>query len=158
LHRCRERLFSLKVADSTGVEMTGGSLLMRTLILRRLLRRHVLASDEKYVGVLLPPSSGAFVVNAALAVDRRVAVNLNYTVSSAVMNECIRQAGIKHVLTSRKVMEKFDFDIEAELVYLEDFRERVTLADKLTSALAAYTVPASLLARALQFHTVSADD
>ena len=42
LRNCRKHLFEMKVADSTGVEMTGGSLLMRTLIFRRILtaRRH----------------------------------------------------------------------------------------------------------------------
>ena len=49
----------------------------------------VLADDEKYIGLLLPPSVAAVVVNAALALDCRVAVNLNYTVSSEVMNACI---------------------------------------------------------------------
>ena len=64
-------------------------LLTRTLVLRRLLRRHVLAADEQFVGVLLPPSVGGVVTNAALAIDRRMAVNLNYTASSEVMNSCI---------------------------------------------------------------------
>ena len=82
-----------KVADSTGVELSGAGLLMRTLMVRRLLRREVLAADERNVGVLLPPSVGGVVVNAALAIDGRVAVNLNYTVTSDVMNDCIAQCG-----------------------------------------------------------------
>ncbi len=46
---------------------------MRTLVLRRFLVREILAADEKYVGVLLPPSAAGVVVNAALplaAADR----------------------------------------------------------------------------------------
>ena len=42
----------------------------------------MLDQDEHYVGVLLPPSVGAVVTNAALALDRRIAVNLNYTASA----------------------------------------------------------------------------
>ena len=61
----------------------------------------------------------------ALALDRRISANLNYTVSSDVMNACIEQAGIKHVLTSRKFMDKMDFKLDAELVYLEDFKDKV---------------------------------
>ena len=60
-----------------------------------------------------------------------MAVNLNYTVSSEVMNDCIAQCGIRHVLTSRRVMERFDLKLDAELVYLEDFLDKITLADKL---------------------------
>ena len=58
LRMCRRRMRRPKVADSTGVELTGAGLLMRTLIVRRLLRRHVLAADEQHVGVLLPPTVG----------------------------------------------------------------------------------------------------
>ena len=54
---------------------------MRSLVLRRLLMREVLQEDEKHVGVLLPPSVGAVVTNAALTLAKRVAVNLNYTTS-----------------------------------------------------------------------------
>ena len=54
-----------------------------------------------------------------------------------VMNDCIRQCDIRHVLTSRRVMEKFDFEIKADLVYLEDFKQKATLIDKLLCATAA---------------------
>ena len=56
----------------------------------------------------LPPSVGGVVANAALPLCGRIPVNLNYTVSSEVMNNCIAQCGIKHVLTSRQVMKKLE--------------------------------------------------
>ena len=58
------------------------------------------------MGVLLPPSVAAVVANAALAIDRRVAVNLNYTMTPEVINDCISQCGIRHVFSSRRVMER----------------------------------------------------
>ena len=84
-----------KIADSTGAELTGHQLLMRTLVLRRFLVREILAADETYVGVLLPSSAAGVVVNAALPLARRIAVNLNYTLSANVMNNCIKQCGIR---------------------------------------------------------------
>lgn len=153
LRNCRRRGSTSKVADSSGADLSGRQLLLRTLALRRLLLRHVLEPDEKHVGLLLPPSVGATVVNAALPLCGRVPVNLNYTVSSDVMNNCIRQCGIRHVLTSRKFMEKLDergeLKIDVPLVYLEDFADKVTLVDKLAAALGAYVTPLSLLARQL---------
>ena len=86
--------------------------------------------------------------NLALAFDRRIAINLNYTVSSDVMHQCIELAGIRRVLTSRRVMEKLDLRLDAEVVYLEDLRPQVKLADKLFSLFAAYVCPASWLSRA----------
>ncbi|HEX3726637.1 MAG TPA: AMP-binding protein [Pirellulales bacterium] len=158
LRRCRKALFAEKVVDSTGMRMTGGSLLMRTLIFRRLLLREVLAPDEQFVGLLIPPSVGGILANAAVTLGRRVAVNLNYTVSSDILNYCIAQCGIRHVLTSRKFMERFDFKLNAELIYLEDLRERVTLADKLVTALSTYLVPAAVLERTMGLDKIKLDD
>src|SRR5437870_5096086 len=93
LRKCHASLFSKKVADSTGVEMSGGSLLMRTLIFRRLLLRGVFEPDEKFVGLLVPPSAGGVLANAAVTLCHRIAVNLNYTVSSDILNYCIELCG-----------------------------------------------------------------
>ncbi len=158
IRACKKRKFQPKIADSTGAELTGGSTLMRALILRRLLRRQVLQADEAYVGLLLPPSTGSVLANLAVTLDRRVAVNLNYTVSSDVMNECIRQAGIRHVLTSRKVMEKLDLKLEAPIVYLEDLREHLRTSDKLVASIAAYVLPAGMLSSWLGLHKNRPDD
>ncbi len=155
---CKKRKRGSKIADSTGIELTGGGLLMRSLILRRLLLRHILADDERFVGLLLPPSAGGVVANMALALDRRVPVNLNYTVTTEVINDCIAQAGIKHVLTSRKFMEKVNLEPDAEIVYLEDFRNKPTLGDKVNGVLNAYLMPAGMLERSLGLQKVQPDD
>jgi acyl-[acyl-carrier-protein]-phospholipid O-acyltransferase/long-chain-fatty-acid--[acyl-carrier-protein] ligase len=148
----------VKVADSTGVECTGGTLLMRSLIFRRLLLRDVLAEDERFVGVLLPPSVGAVLANAALALCRRVTVNLNFTVTSDILNYCIRESGIRHVLTSRRFMEKMNFDVDANLVYLEDLKETVRLSDKLAGAVGAFVTPVWWLERRLGLTAIAPGD
>ncbi|MFO0816489.1 MAG: acyl-[ACP]--phospholipid O-acyltransferase [Pirellulales bacterium] len=158
IRRAKQRKFKLKVADSLGTEVSGGQMLMRALILRRLLRKHVLAADERYVGLLLPPSAGGSIANAALALDRRISVNLNYTVTSDVMNACIKQAGIRHVLTTRRFLERFDFKLDAEIVFLEDLRDKLSLADKLITGLQTYALPAAMIERSLKLHEVTADD
>jgi acyl-[acyl-carrier-protein]-phospholipid O-acyltransferase / long-chain-fatty-acid--[acyl-carrier-protein] ligase len=158
IRRCKSRKWRSKVADTMGADLTGGQLLMRTLILRRLLRR-VLADDEKVVGLLLPPSAPGFIANMSLTLDGRVTANLNYTVSSEVMNKCIRAGGIKRIITSRKFMSKMSFSgLEAELVYLEDFKDKVTLADKIAGATAAYAMPAAAIERSLGLGRIKADD
>ncbi|MDX1947628.1 MAG: AMP-binding protein, partial [Pirellulaceae bacterium] len=158
LRRAKGRKRTSKIADTMGGDLTGGDALLRALILRRLLRRHTLAADEQYVGVLLPPSTTGFLANMALSLDRRVAVNLNYTVSSDVMNACIKMAGIKHVITSQKFMSKMDLKLDAPLVYLEDFKDKPTAADKLAGFLGSYVVPAWILERGLGLTSVKADD
>jgi len=160
LRKCRKSLFRFKMADSTGAELTGGTLLMRTLILRRLLLREVFQPDERYVGVLIPPTVGGVVTNAAITLAGKVTVNLNYTVTNEILNTCIRKAGIRHVLTTRKVLEKFDFQLEgdAEFVFLDDLREKITTADKLSSVALAYAAPMPILERILGVHKMTGDD
>jgi acyl-[acyl-carrier-protein]-phospholipid O-acyltransferase/long-chain-fatty-acid--[acyl-carrier-protein] ligase len=156
---CKKRLFGRKLSDSTGRELTGGKLLAGTMIMRRLLNRKVLSKDEKYVGVLLPPSVPASVVNIALAMDHRVSVNLNYTVSSEVANHCCRDAGLKHVITSRKFMEKIELEItDAEVIYLEDIAGDVTAWDKAICAAAAYTMPKAVLSKRFGLDKIKGDD
>lgn len=158
IRSCKRQRFRFKAADSAGASGTGGVVLLRSLIARRLLSRHVLAADESRVGVLLPPSFGGVVINMALALDRRVAINLNYTVSNAILNHCIEAAGIRHVLTSRKVLEKLDFRFDCEVVCLEDLKDKVSLMDKLAGAAGAYAAPARLLERQLGLNRLGPDD
>ncbi len=148
----------LQAADSLGQEVGGRELLIRTLALRRVLRREVLSDDESHVAVLLPPSVGAVAVNIALAIDQRVSVNLNYTAGSDVLNHCIESVGIKHVLTSEKFISKFDFELDAEVVQLDSLKEKVTAMDKAIAAVSATLVPAGLLSRMLGLHKVRPDD
>jgi acyl-[acyl-carrier-protein]-phospholipid O-acyltransferase/long-chain-fatty-acid--[acyl-carrier-protein] ligase len=81
---CRRRRAAPKIADSTG-----RALLTRALVLRRLLRRHLLEADEQLVGLSLPPAVGSAVLNVARTPDRRGAVYLNYTLTTDVLNACM---------------------------------------------------------------------
>lgn len=155
LRQCKSARGRVKVVDSTKQSLTGSRLLAGALALRRALRREVLGRDERRVGLLLPPSVGGCVANMALALDRRVAVNLNYTLSDDVLNVCVKKAGITHVLTSRKFLEKRPYDLQrAEWVFLDDLKEKVSAIDKLAAAIGAYVTPAFLLERQLGLHRV----
>ncbi len=163
IRACRNSMFRWKISDSSGESLRGSDVLLRSLILRRLLLREVFGSDkqhdEQYVGVLLPPTNGGVLVNAAITLARRVAVNLNYSVTQSVMDACVKRAGIKHVLTSRRVMEKFSFTFgDADVVYLEDLREKLKTIDKAIAAWQTYTVPAPLLDTLLGLQKIKADD
>ena len=82
-----------------------------------------------HVGILLPPTAAAVVTNVALTLDCRVVVNLNYTLTSELLNKCIAQAGITHVLTSRRFMERVQLKLDSELIFLEDFRTAASPID-----------------------------
>ncbi|MEW4527168.1 acyl-[ACP]--phospholipid O-acyltransferase [Maioricimonas sp. JC845] len=159
IRQCKRAPRQTKVADSTGMQMTGGKLLAASLATNRVLCRDVLAADEQNVGVLLPPAVGGAVANLALALGRRVAVNLNYTMTDDVIDYCTEQAGIRHVITSRRFLEKRPTTLKnVEFVFLEDLKEKVTSADKAFAALGAFVLPASVLERMLGLHKIKPDD
>ena len=89
---------------------------------------------------------------------RRVAVNLNYTLSNEDVNYCIRECKIKHVLTSRKFIEKRPFNLDAELVYLEDLKPQISARTKLAALLQAYVLPAFVVERLHGLTHVKPDD
>lgn len=155
---CRKRRRAPKIFDTTGATLTGGDVLVRALVLRRLLRRRSLSPDETHVGVLLPPSAAAVVTNVALTFDGRTVVNLNYSLSSNLINTCIRAAGITHVITSRRFLERVPLTLDTTIIYLEDFKDAATLVDKLAGAVLAHAVPARLLAKLLGHASDNADD
>jgi acyl-[acyl-carrier-protein]-phospholipid O-acyltransferase / long-chain-fatty-acid--[acyl-carrier-protein] ligase len=159
IRRLKRNRFSFKVAESSGsaADLTAGKLLAGSLALRKHLAR-IIGPDEKMVGILLPPAVGSVVTNFAVSLMPRVAVNLNYTLSNADVNQCIREAGIKHVLTSARFLEKRPFDLDAKVVLLEDLRPQVTGLDKLIAAFQAFVLPAFLLERMLGLQHIQPDD
>ena len=156
---CRASGGRLLVADGTGVELSGRSFLIRTLVARRFLRRKVLERNEKNVGLLLPTSVGGCIANAALALDRRVAVNLNYTFGSEVLNYCCQLAEVRRILTTRKVLERFpNLKFDAKIEFLEDVAKKATLADKLFAAFDAALLPKMLLRFKLRLRKIPASE
>jgi acyl-[acyl-carrier-protein]-phospholipid O-acyltransferase/long-chain-fatty-acid--[acyl-carrier-protein] ligase len=147
----------LKMADSLGTKLTGRELLTRILVAKRVLDR-VLGPDEKRVGVLLPPTAGAAIVNAALALSGRVAVNLNYTSTQPILDICIERAGLAHVISSPLFLSRVKLEVGDRLLDAGDLKKLATSADKLLGFLQATAVPLPLLERMLGLHRMRPDD
>ena len=143
LDTARRHWSKVGLADSTGVELTYGSALVRSLALGRALVREL--GPEPFVGLMVPPSVPAAIANIALLMMGKIPINLNYSASQAVIDAATDQAGIQHVVTSRKVIEKVKLTPKGTLVYLEDMPAKVTKLDKLWAASVAKVVPASWL-------------
>lgn len=147
-----------KAADSSGAELSARDLLIRSLALRRMLRREVLKDDETTVGLLLPPSVAGAVANVAMAMDKRVTANLNYTMPSAAVNYCVEQAGIRTIISSAKFLEKVELKLTANVVALEDVKDKVTKADKAIAFIQAVLMPTCVLKYVLGLNRIRHDD
>jgi len=135
------------LCDGTGAKLTYGETLLRAAVLGRCLSRSVAA--DPYVGVLLPPTVPAAVANLALVLQGKIPVNLNYTAGQSTIDSSIKQCGIRHVLTSPRVLEKCQLTPDANLLMLEDVARQVRWSDKLAGLTKSSLLRLGLLERLL---------
>ena len=131
------------LSDTTGKRLSHGKALIASLLLRQRIRTQLNHEDES-VGVLLPSCVGGALVNFALALDARVAVNLNFTASPHAFESAIQQSRIKVTITSRAFLDKIECPILTEkVVFLEDLGTGFTGLEKFKHALIARLFPSS---------------
>jgi acyl-[acyl-carrier-protein]-phospholipid O-acyltransferase/long-chain-fatty-acid--[acyl-carrier-protein] ligase len=65
-----------------------------------------LADDERRVGVLLPPGGAGTMINLALALDGRTAVNLNHTAGEAQVRRMCEMAGLRTIISAGAYLER----------------------------------------------------
>ncbi len=153
----RRRAKVKTLADSTGASLTGKDVLLRALVLRRLLQR-TLARNEKNVGVMLPPTVAGAVANLALALDRRVSVNLNYSLTPELIHYTIGEAGVRHVITSCAFLQRMPIDLgSATPIILEELGKQATTLDKIIAAVTS-VLPIPLMERVLGIHDIPNDE
>lgn len=104
------------------------------------------------VGVLLPNANAAVATFFALQAYGRVPAMMNFSAGAAALLSAVKTAQIKTVLSSRRFIEMGRLqDVvaaiaeHAEIVYLEDVKAQVTVADKVRGLLAS---PSRVHARA----------
>lgn len=121
--------------DVKQIEYTYQDLLKMTLVLGRLVAR--ISSENECVGLLLPNLAPTLGLLLGLGAQRRVPAMLNYTAGSDAMQAACTAAEIRLIVSSRafieqaKLADKIGALRQVQVVYLEDLREQVTLADKL---------------------------
>jgi len=157
LRACRAAAGRMKMGDSLGTRLTGRQLLTRILAARAVLER-VLPPEERNVGVLLPQTAGAAVVNAALALSGRVAVNLNYTTSQSILDVCVERAGLRHVISTPAFLERVKLTLGERFLDAAAIRARLSLADKLRAWWDATVTPLPALERRLGLDRIAPDD
>ncbi|MFM1903519.1 MAG: Bifunctional protein Aas [Planctomycetota bacterium] len=157
LRNCRSAGGRLKMADSLGTKLSGRDLLTRILVAKRVLDR-VLGVDERRVGVMLPPTAAGAIVNAALALSGRVAVNLNYTLAQPILDICIERAGLRHVISSPVFLARVKLSVGDRLLDAGDLKKLATGLDKAAGWLHATVTPLPLLERLLGLHRLRPDD
>jgi acyl-[acyl-carrier-protein]-phospholipid O-acyltransferase/long-chain-fatty-acid--[acyl-carrier-protein] ligase len=133
VQEARKHWYENAVSDGTGARLPYGQTLVRSAVLGRFLARTV--GEDSYVGILLPPMVPSAVVNLALVLQGKIPVNLNYTAGQGMIDSAISQCGIRHVITSAKVLDRFRVRPQSTLLLLEDLAKQIPWSDKLAGAL-----------------------
>lgn len=108
---------------------------------------------EEAIGIMLPSGAGAVIAFYAVSAYGRVPAMLNFTAGSRNLKAAMKAANVTRIITAHKFVELAglealiaDLEQAATLIYLEDVRENLSLADKL-SALAGTFLPALIASR-----------
>ena len=145
IEAAKRRPAAFCMADSTGQELTFARALTAALLLSGEIRQ--LASNERYVGLLLPASVGGALANIATSLAGKVPVNLNFTAGHDAMAAAVERCGITTILTARAFVAKAGIETMDGMVFVEDFLKTIPLLTKLRTALAVKALPARWLAR-----------
>jgi acyl-[acyl-carrier-protein]-phospholipid O-acyltransferase / long-chain-fatty-acid--[acyl-carrier-protein] ligase len=132
------------VEDPVTGLLTYKRLLIAATILGRKLMRY--AGEGKSIGVMLPNANGAAVTVVGLMSAGRVPAMINFTAGSTNILAACRAADLGTIVTSRTFVDKANLGPlvgqlarQVSIVYLEDVRNSIGLADKLRGLIEAKT-------------------
>ena len=150
LAHAKRGLFRTAAVDSTGMNLNHLKFATAVFAFVGYFRRAL--KDGENVGVLLPGSTIAAIVNMALFVMGKVPVNLNYTGSRQALQAALDKADIRQVITSHQFLERlasrgFDFhDMLADkALCAEDIGAAISRVAKIRALLEVLLLPAGVL-------------
>lgn len=130
----------IAMVDGDERAVTYDELIRAALALGSALKRGTRPGES--VGIMLPTGAAAVIAFFAVSAYGRVPAMLNFTAGAAALKSAIATARIRRVVTAHRFIElgKFEDLVGAlkpiaELVYLEDERERLSPIDKARAAL-----------------------
>ncbi len=138
--------FRFAMGDKRRPRMKWGSALLSAIFLARRLRKTW--EGQEMVGILLPPSVPAALVNFAAMISGKIPINLNYTASNETLASCAAQCKLQTVITTKLLLEKIPLQVPGRQVLLEEVAAGPRLSERLAS-LALWFLPRRLLERVL---------
>ena len=127
------------IVDGDERVLTYDEIVRASLALGHALRKGTKPGEA--VGIMLPSGAAAVIAFFALSAYGRVPTMLNFTSGAASLKSSLATARATRVITAHRFVElgKFEGLIaelkgSAEIVYLEDVRDKLTLADKAAAA------------------------
>ena len=139
-------MFRFAMADRRHPRVKWGGVLMSSIFLARRLRKEW--AGQEMVGILLPPSVPAALVNFAAMLAGKIPVNLNYTLPNEALASCAAQCKIETVVTTKLLLDKIPLTVPGRTILIEEAAAAPRIGEKLM-ALLLWILPGASLERAL---------
>jgi acyl-[acyl-carrier-protein]-phospholipid O-acyltransferase/long-chain-fatty-acid--[acyl-carrier-protein] ligase len=144
-----------QLADTTGVSLSYGKTLISSLALAAIIKKEFI--NERFIGIVLPASAGAALVNLGVTLAGKIPVNLNFTSSTENLSQAAAQCGLRMVITSRQFLTRMKtLTVPGKVVFVEDLKKSIQPVDIVKATLKALLVPAGLLTREKHFRADAA--
>lgn len=131
--------FRFAMVDTLGRQLNFGGALVGAVMLSRWFKRE--RPDEKMVGVLLPASVGAALVNMGLMLAGKTPVNLNFTIGAEAMAAAIRQCEIKTVVTAKPFLAKAKLADVPGSLFIEEVLPKFSKMEQALTYLKTFLLP-----------------
>ncbi len=147
LRGLKRKAFQTAIVD--GIDhstLSRGKLLGVAIALSQYLKSR---SQERRIGVVLPPGKGGVVANIAIVLAGKVPVNLNFTSARESIASAQKQAGLQTIISAQAVAKRLeDFPWTPEVIHLDQLLPAIKPAI-LRWWLLGLITPVSLLSRLL---------
>jgi acyl-[acyl-carrier-protein]-phospholipid O-acyltransferase/long-chain-fatty-acid--[acyl-carrier-protein] ligase len=98
------------------------------------------------VGIMLPSSVGSVLANLAVMFAGKIPVNLNFTSSKDIIDQCIKQCNMTRIISSRAFVDKINMHhFDNMTIFIEDVKASVKPLQYLAVRAAVMFLPATAL-------------
>ena len=130
------------IEDLERTPLNYGDIFTRSMVLQQLLPKSL--QKGEHVGLMLPNANGCFLTFFAMQARGLIPAMLNFSAGEKAVLAALKTASVSTVITSKKFIELAELDHliaaisqEAEVVYLEDLKEKLNIFHKLKGLLMA---------------------
>lgn len=146
LARAKKHFFQKSYYDYGAKDGTKNfTLLLKSLIISKLIRKLPNYNDSDLIGVLLPNCvNHAAVLFGILFADKTPAI-LNFSSGEETINKVVDYSNIKTILTSRKFINKIHLPENDKMIFLEDIAPTISKKTKIGTLLDVLLLPSYFL-------------
>ncbi len=125
-------------------QVSGGKTYRDIITAIMVLKPHLEKMPGDYLGIMLPASAGAAIIYLAALFSGKTPVMINWTCGIRNMKHSLDLLGVRNVLTAKALVSRLaaqGLGIEAlydRLVFMEDFRQEISLLSKVGAAVRSY--------------------